>query len=509
MPVKQNEVPVVEMRSITKRFIDNVANDSIDLVLNRGEICSILGENGAGKTTLMNILFGYYCADEGCIIVQGEEKSFQSPKDAIDSGIGMIHQHFTLVPTHTVLENIIIGTRDSRKIFLEKKESRRHISEIMDRFGLHVDMDAYVWTLSIGEQQKVEILKALYRDSKVLIMDEPTAVLAPSETPDLFRTLKALAREGRTIIFISHKLHEVMEISDRVVVLRNGKVVNEKQTSETNVRDLATMMVGREVLERISRKDVEPGERVLSVENLKVRNNKGILAVNELSLEVFQHEILGIAGVSGNGQTELCEALFGMMTPESGSIRIHGKNLEPGNPCASIHAGMARIPEDRIGMGLLMDVSVESNIILENHHKAPLSSHGLLNPAAIAGHADTLIQNYGIKTEGRMIAVKCLSGGNLQKVILARELSGNPDLVIASQPTRGLDVGAMEFIHQRLLEEKYRGAAIVLISDDLDEIMQLSDRIIVIYEGKLMGEQDGKMGNREQIGLWMSGVSDS
>ncbi|MDY7028937.1 MAG: ABC transporter ATP-binding protein [Spirochaetota bacterium] len=509
MPEKQNKIPFVEMRGITKRFLNNIANNNIDLILNEGEICSILGENGAGKTTLMNILFGYYTADEGAIFIGGQEKNFQSPKDAIDNGIGMIHQHFTLVPNHTVLENIIIGTKDSRKVFLETRDSRKHLADIMDRFGLHVDMDAYVWTLSIGEQQKVEILKALYRNSRVLIMDEPTAVLAPSETPELFKTLKALAREGRTIIFISHKLNEVMEISDRVVVLRNGKVVNEKRTADTNVRDLATMMVGREVLERISRKDIAPGNEVLRVENLQVRNDKDLIAVNNLSFRVCQHEILGIAGVSGNGQTELCEALFGMRRPESGTFLIKDEIIETANPYASIEAGMARIPEDRIGMGLLMDVSVEGNTILENHHRAPLSKHGLLNAPAIAEHAETLIRNYSIKTDGRMIATKCLSGGNLQKVILARELSGKPDLVIASQPTRGLDVGAMEFIHERLMEEKERGAAIVLISDDLDEILQLSDRVVVIYEGEFMGEQAGNAIDREQIGLWMSGVSET
>lgn len=508
MPVQQSEMPVVEMKGITKRFLSNVANNAVDLVLRRGEILALLGENGAGKTTLMNVLFGYYAADEGTISINGEEVNLQSPKDAIDHGIGMIHQHFTLVPTHTVLENIIIGTKGNRRLFLDEKGAREKLADLMERFGLHVDVDSPVWTLSIGEQQKVEILKALYRDSQVLIMDEPTAVLAPSETPELFKTLEALSSEGRGIIFISHKLHEVMEISHRVMVLRTGNVINEKRTSDTNVHDLATMMVGREVLERISRSDVEPGSDIVSIRDLTVRNNKGLVAVDNLSFSVREKEILGIAGVSGNGQTELCDALFGMRTPDSGEIEVAGKRLEPGVPSASVKVGMARIPEDRIGTGLFMDLSVEANTILENHGEAPLSRNGLMNAASIGEYAEGLIDEYSIKTDGRFIAAKSLSGGNLQKIILARELSGKPVLVVASQPTRGLDVGAMEFIHQRIIEEKERGAAVVLVSDDLDEIMQLSDRIIVMYEGTIMGEQSGKHINREEIGLWMSGVKE-
>ncbi len=351
-------------------------------------------------------------------------------------------------------------------------------------------------------------MKALYRDSHVLIMDEPTAVLAPSETPELFKTLGALASEGRSIIFISHKLHEVMEIAGRVMVLRNGNVVNEKAIADTNVRDLATMMVGREVLERIDRNEVEVGSSVCAVKDLTVRSDKGLVAVKDLSFDVRQREILGIAGVSGNGQTELCDALFGMRRPESGVIEINGQPLHPGEPRSSIETGMARIPEDRIGTGLLMDLSVEANTILENHHLPPMSRNGLMNAAAVGEYAETLIKEYSIKTDGRMIAAKSLSGGNLQKVILARELSSSPDFVVASQPTRGLDVGAMEFIHQRIIEEKERGAAVVLVSDDLDEVLQLSDRVIVMYEGEIMGEQAGGAIDREKLGLWMSGVSD-
>jgi ABC-type uncharacterized transport system ATPase subunit len=504
----QSNTPVIEMRGITKRFLDNVANDSIDFTLNEGEICALLGENGAGKTTLMNILFGYYASDEGTISVGGKEIAMGSPADAIANGIGMIHQHFTLVPTQTVLENIIIGTRDKRKFFLDLKGARARLLEIQEQFGLHVDPDARVWTLSIGQQQKVEILKALYRESKVLIMDEPTAVLAPQETIELFKTLKALSSQGRSVVFISHKLYEVMEISDRVVVLRNGKAVNEKRTTETSIRDLANMMVGREVLERIERKYVEPGDTALEIRDLHVKNDKGLDAVKNFSLAVRRGEILGVAGVSGNGQTELCETLFGVRNAEAGEVLVGGKALRLSHPRSSVASGIARIPEDRIHMGLLMDMSVEDNLQLEVHGDPQFARTGLRRFDEIASNAETLINDYSIKTDGRGAPAKSLSGGNLQKIILARELSSNPTVVLASQPTRGLDVGAMEYIHQRMVEEKARGAAVVLVSDDLDEIMGLCDRIVVMYEGELMGEVAGEGADREKLGLWMTGVKE-
>ena len=494
------------MRGITKRFLDNVANDQIDFTLRAGEICALLGENGAGKTTLMNILFGYYSFDEGSIAIRGEEVALASPKDAIANGIGMIHQHFTLVPTQTVLENIVIGTKDEKRFFLNLKGARKKLLEIQEQFGLHVDPDSRVWTLSIGQQQKVEILKALYRNSSVLIMDEPTAVLAPQETVELFKTLRVLAEQGQSVIFISHKLHEVMEISDRVVVLRNGKVVNQKRTADTDVKELANMMVGREVLERIERKAVEPGEPVLEISDLTVLNDKGLEAVKKFSLTVRRGEILGIAGVSGNGQTELCEVLFGVRNVETGTVRIGGESLRLGHPLSSVRSGLARIPEDRIHMGLLMDMTVEDNLQLENHWTERFARNGLRRFDEIAANSQVLITDYSIKTDGKDATAKSLSGGNLQKVILARELSSEPEVVLASQPTRGLDVGATEYIHQRMVEEKVRGAGVVLVSDDLDEVMGLSDRIIVMYEGETMGEVAGSGADREQIGLWMTGV---
>jgi ABC-type uncharacterized transport system ATPase subunit len=498
--------PAAEMRSIQKSFLDVVANRNIDFRLYPGEICALLGENGAGKTTLMNILFGYYAADSGRIFIKGEEVNLASPRDAISRGVGMIHQHFTLVPAQTVLENVIIGTRSGRGIFLDLKTARRKLLELQERFGLFVDADAKVWTLSVGEQQKVEILKALYRGVDILIMDEPTAVLAPAEIEELFKTLRILVGEGRSVVFISHKLKEVMTISDRIVVLRGGKVVAERRKEQTNTRELVSFMVGRDLLERIERKKVPPGEPVLEIENLTVLNDKGLEALKGLNLTVLQGEILGLAGVSGNGQRELSEVLFGLRVPLEGQIKISGEPFPWGDPFSAIRSGMARIPEDRMETGLMTDLSVEENLILERHGSAAFQRRGLLNFRQIHYFSDRLIEAYNILASGRDAAAKSLSGGNLQKVILARELDGGPKLVIAAQPTRGLDVGAMEYIHQRLLEEKARRAGVLMISEDLDEIFSLSDRIVVLYEGRIMGAAVQEQASREQIGLWMTGV---
>jgi simple sugar transport system ATP-binding protein len=497
---------VVRMSSITKRFLDVTANNNVTFNLYSGEICALLGENGAGKTTLMNILFGYYSSDEGEIFIKGEKADLSSPKDAISRGVGMIHQHFALVPSQTVLENIIIGTDSGKGIFLDLKAAHQELLELQERFGLQIDPQARVWTLSVGEQQKVEILKALYRDVDILIMDEPTAVLAPAETKDLFRTLKSLVKEGRSVVFISHKLNEVMDISDRIVVLRNGQVVAERNTAETNTRELANLMVGRDLLENIDKKQIDPGQPVLEIENLDALNDKQLPALKTLNLVVRQNEILGMAGISGNGQRELAEILFGLREPVKGVIKINGKSLKFGSPSSSISLKMGRIPEDRIDTGLLMDLTVEENLVLENHVSPEFHRYGLMKSGRIHQYSENLISAYSIATAGRDAVTKSLSGGNLQKVMLARELAGRPAVVIASQPTRGLDVGAMEYIHQRILQERDRGAGILLISEDLDEIFALSDRIIVMYEGIIMGEASGETALREQIGLWMSGV---
>lgn len=498
--------PIVAMRSVTKRFIDVTANNKINFELFPGEICALLGENGAGKTTLMNILFGYYTCDEGEIFIKGEKAELTSPRDAISRGIGMIHQHFTLAPSQTVLENIIIGTKSSKGLFLDLKTATEKLLRLQERFGLQVDHQARVWTLSVGEQQKVEILKALYRDADILIMDEPTAVLAPIEIRELFKTLKSLIKENKSVIFISHKLNEVMEICDRILVLRGGEVVADKIKKETSTRELVNLMVGREMLERLKKKKISAGEPVLQIEELTVANDRGLEAVKKIDLLVRKKEIVGLAGVSGNGQSELCQALFGLRVPLAGTIKIEGKRLPPGEPQSAIRAGMARIPEDRIETGLLMDLTVAENMVLENHTSSDFSNRGLINFQAINDYSDELIKSFSIKTAGRDAVAKSLSGGNLQKVILARELSGSLSLIIASQPTRGLDVGAMEYIHQRLLEEKERGAGILVISDDLDEIFSLSDRIIVMYEGEIMGDVTIDEASGEQVSLWMSGV---
>jgi simple sugar transport system ATP-binding protein len=497
--------PVVRMSGITKRFLDVTANHHVTFDLYPGEICALLGENGAGKTTLMNILFGYYACDEGEIFIKGKKADLSAPKDAISRGVGMIHQHFALVPSQTVLENIIIGTDSGKSIFLDLKSARQELRNLQRRFGLQIDPDARVWALSVGEQQKVEILKALYRNVDILIMDEPTAVLAPAEIEELFRTLRSLVEEGRSVVFISHKLNEVMDISDRIVVLRAGQVVAERNTAETSIRELANLMVGRDLLEDIEKKSLDPGQSVLEIENLSALNDKNLPALRSLNLVVRQREILGIAGISGNGQTELSELLFGMRHPTAGIIKINGHPLRYGSPAAAIQLKMGRIPEDRIDTGLLMDLSVAENMILENHTSPEFHRYGLMK-AASHQFCDDLISAYNITTAGRDAVTKSLSGGNLQKVMLARELSGGPAVVIASQPTRGLDVGAMEYIHQRILQERERGAGILLISEDLDEIFAISDRIVVMYEGKIMGAAIAEEASREQIGLWMSGV---
>lgn len=502
--MEESRPAVVEMRSITKRFLDVTANDRIDFSISAGEICALLGENGAGKTTLMNILFGYYGFDEGEIRLDGRPATFASPRDAISGGIGMIHQHFTLVPTQTVLENIIIGT--GKGLFIDYAAARKAVRALGERFGLAVDPDAFVVSLSIGEQQKVEILKALYRNARVLIMDEPTAVLSPTETAALFKTLKAFAAEGRAVVFISHKLNEVMDISDRVVVLRNGSVVAEVRTANTDVHALATLMVGREAAASGGVRERPAAEPVLEVEGLRARNDQGVTAVKGISFTVRRQEILGIAGVSGNGQSELAEALFGLRRPEAGRIRIGGRALEPGRPAAAVEAGMGRVPEDRIETGLLMDLSVEENLILERHSSPRFSRRGLVRFAEVRDFAEECIARYSVKTEGRTTAAKNLSGGNLQKVILARELDNGPAVLVACQPTRGLDVGATEYVHARIVEERDRGAAVVLISDDLDEVFALSDRLLVMYEGEILGTAAAGDFARERIGLWMSGV---
>ncbi len=499
--------PRCELSGISKRFLGVTANDAVDFRVAPGEICALLGENGAGKTTLMNILFGYYRPDEGTIRVDGREHSFAAPRDAIRAGIGMVHQHFTLVPPHTVLENIIIGTREGGRFLLHRAAARKRLAALQERFGLRVDPDRPVAELSVGERQRVEILKALYRDSSVLILDEPTAVLGPQEVEGLFHTLRLLAEEGRSVIFISHKLNEVMEIADRVVVLRGGKVADERRVADTSARELAQLMVGREVLERIERPAVEPGATVLAVENLRLTDRQGVPLLDGVDLHVAAREIVGVAGVAGNGQREFCEVLFGLRVPTAGTVRIGDEAFPLGRPRAAEEAGMARIPEDRMGAGLLVDLTVAENLVLNRYDQAPVGSGILYHHARAEEYARERVEAYGVKTRGVDQVARLLSGGNLQKLILARELDGEPRVVVAAQPTRGLDVGAMEYVHQRILDQKGRGAAVVLVSDDLDEILQLADRIVVFYEGCPIGEMPAAEADREKLGLLMSGVA--
>jgi len=498
--------PVVEMKGVRKQFLDVVANDNINLTIYEGEICSLLGENGAGKTTLMNVLFGYYTADDGEVWVNGERVAFSSPRDAIDRGISMVHQHFTLVPSQTVLENVIVGSKEN-SFFLDLNKAKEKLLHLQERFGLYVDPDAKVWTLPIGGQQKVEILKALFRDARILILDEPTAVLAPLETEELFKTLRALVQEGRSVVFISHKLNEVMEIADRVLILRGGRIVDEKKVAETDTRELANLMVGHEMGGRRKRAERAAGDVLLEIRNLRVYNDKGLEAVKGLDLDICAGTIMGLAGVSGNGQRELAEALFGLRIPKEGAITLYAENLPFGSPRAAVEAKMARIPEDRMSTGLLLELSVEDNLILENHQQ--FLRMGILDYAAIARYSDQLLEDFNVKTAGRGAQAQTLSGGNLQKLILARELHEKPKVIVAAQPTRGLDVGAIEYVHGRILEARESGVAVLLISEDLDEIFDLSDNIAVMYGGKIMSVLPIAEATREQIGLWMSGVDAS
>jgi ABC-type uncharacterized transport system ATPase subunit len=496
----------VEMRGITKRFLDVVANDHVDFRLEKGEICALLGENGAGKTTLMKILYGLYTPDEGEIYVNGQQADINSPGDAIRLGIGMVHQHFALVPPLSVAENIMLGLKSPRGLVLDLESAKKKIEDFSTRYGLTVDPEARVWQLSIGQQQRVEIIKVLYRGAQILILDEPTAVLTPQEVVELFKILRVLKSEGKSVVFISHKLDEVLNIGDRVVILRGGKVVDSKDIAEVNRRDLARMMVGREVLELITRTDVAPGQPVLRVEGLRALGDRGLTALHDVSFEIHEGEILGVAGVSGNGQRELAEVISGVRQATQGTVWILGENLTNCSPRKIIDHGVARIPENRLETGCIAELSVRDNLVLECFHSQPMSTGLFLNHQEIANYVASLIDEYQIKTASQTATVRTLSGGNLQKVILARVLSREPRLIIAAQPTRGLDVGATEYIHQKLLEERERGGAILLISEDLDEILNLSDRIMVMYEGRIMDIVSAQEAKVEEIGLMMAGV---
>ena len=497
------------MRGITKRFPGVLANEQVDFEAAVGEVHALLGENGAGKTTLSNVLTGLYRPDEGQIVLYGEHVHFHSPRDALDAGIGMVHQHFRLVEPFTVAENVVLGDHraEGRGLVLRSRTIERRVAALSERYGLHVHPRARIWQLSLGEQQRVEVLKALDRDARILILDEPTAVLTPQEAEKLFETLRAMAAEGRTVIFISHKLHEVKAVADRVTVLRGGRKVATVGARESTLRSLAALMVGREIDEarRIERERPPGEERVLEVESLGVAGDRGGLAVREVSLSVRAGEILGVAGVAGNGQRELAEAVYGMRRPVEGVVRVAGRPLDPGDPRSAIDAGVAYVPEDRLGTGLAPGLSVAANTVLKSYRAPPVSRGPLLALRKMRETTLALIRRYDVKTPGPDTPVRNLSGGNLQKLVLGREFQGSPRLLVAAQPTRGLDVGAIETVHAFLRGAAAGGVAILLISEDLDEIRALADRIVVMYEGRVVGELDAATATVEEIGYLMAG----
>jgi ABC-type uncharacterized transport system ATPase subunit len=495
---------VVEMRGIIKRFPGVLANDRIDFSLRQGEIHTLLGENGAGKSTLMNVLAGLYQADAGTILVNGKQVNFASPRDAIQAGIGMVHQHFMLVPTQTVTENILLGLNKPR-VLMRLAEYDQVIAGLGERFGLIVDPKAKVWQLSVGEQQRVELLKMLYRGAGVLIMDEPTAVLAPLEIDGLFNTLRAMAREGKSVIFISHKLNEVMAVSDRVTVLRKGKMTAAGlRTSQTTAQELARQMVGREVVFHLDKKPQKTGPIVLRVENIHAENDKGFPALRGVSFEIHSGEILGLAGVAGNGQRELAQVITGLRQCSQGTVILNDEEICNRPSRYGIDRGLAYVPEDRTHEGTSPNLSVTDNLIMKNYRQKPISHGWMLDIPAATRFAEDLKEAYNIIVPNVQTPVRLLSGGNLQRVILAREISGKPVLMVAVQPTRGLDVGAIEGVHHLLLNQRERGAAILLISEELEELLALSDRVIVIYEGRLMGEVHES--DLETVGLMMTGT---
>lgn len=499
---------VLELRGITKRFPGVLANDAISLTLRKGEIHALLGENGAGKSTLMNILYGLYKPDEGEILVRGQKREILSPRDAIASGVGMVHQHFMLIPVFTVTENVMLGDEDVLTGgLLDRRKASARIREISEQYNLAVDPGAYVRDLPVGIQQRVEIIKLLYRNADILILDEPTAVLTPQEVDELFGIVRTLTEQGKSIIFITHKLGEVMKFADRITVIRDGRVVGTRLPAETDTQQLAAMMVGREIILDLPKEPAQPGEDVLEVRDLQVLNTLHQVAVDGVSFTVRAGEVLGIAGVQGNGQTELVRALTGLSPVLSGHVHVLGQETTHATPKRITAAGSAHIPEDRQRDGLVLSYPVQDNLILNSWYLAPFARGGMLQPGEISTFARQQIENFDIRTPSETVLVSSLSGGNQQKVIIAREFSRTIRLLIASQPTRGVDVGSIEYIHQRILQKRDEGCAVLLVSSELDEILQLSDRIAVMYRGHILRVLEAGSATREEIGLLMAGVT--
>ena len=498
---------VVEMRNVTKIFGSFVANNQVNLQVRRGEIHALLGENGAGKSTMMNMLAGLLQPTSGDILLNGEVVQITSPTTANKLGIGMVHQHFMLVDAFTVTENIMLGSEISRFGVLDRKKAKEEIVKISEQYGLQVDPDAYVRDISVGMQQRVEILKTLYRGADVLIFDEPTAVLTPQEIEELIMIMKELIKEGKSIILITHKLDEIKAVADRCTVIRRGKYIGTVDVKDVTSQQLADMMVGRAVSFKTSKKDANPQEVVLSVQDLVVKENRGLEAVKGLSLEVRAGEVLGIAGIDGNGQSELVQALTGLRKVESGKVTLNGDDITNQRPRKITLEGVGHVPEDRHKYGLVLDMTLAENIALQTYFTDPLSKNGILNYNEINEHARDLMQEFDVRAASEIVPAKALSGGNQQKAIIAREVSRDPDLLIVANPTRGLDVEAIEFIHKRLIDQRDKMKAVLLISFELDEILNVSDRIAVIHGGKIVGIVDSKETNEQELGLLMAGYS--
>jgi general nucleoside transport system ATP-binding protein len=495
---------VLEMRGIRKEFPGVVANDGVSFDVRRGEVHALLGENGAGKSTLMNILYGLYRPDDGEIRLNGRPVAFSSARDAIRAGIGMVHQHFMLIPVMTVAENIVLGVEPHSGLLLDESGAERRVAELSRQFGLAVDPKALVANITVGQEQRVEILKALYRGADLLILDEPTAVLTPQEATELFEIIRSLQADGKSIIFITHKLNEVLEIADRITVLRRGRTIETVPRAGATEESLARAMVGRDVLLRVDKKPAQPGDVLLQVEDLHVRDDRGLEKVRGVSFEVRAGEIVGIAGVDGNGQSELIDAMTGLQKTESGSVTIAGHALSHASARAALDAGIGHIPEDRQRRGLVLEFSISENIALHDYAKPPDARFGWLFPARMVQRARALIRDFDVRGGGPFTRAGGLSGGNQQKLVAAREIARDPSVLVAAQPTRGLDVGAIEYLHRRLVAERDEGRAILLVSLELDEILSLSDRILVLYEGKIVGEHTGEVSEQE-IGLEMLG----
>ncbi len=500
------DAALLEVREVTKRFPGVLANDKVSMSLESGEIVALLGENGAGKSTLMNVVYGLLSPDGGELYYEGHPVKVRSPRHAIDLGIGMVHQHFMLVEPLTVTENIVLGNEPTKIAgVIDFSTARKAVAEISKRYGLAVDPDAVIRDLSVGMQQRVEILKALYRGAKILILDEPTAVLTPQEVRELFKVVRSLVDEGLAVVFITHKLEEVMAVADRVVVMRDGRVVGEARPSETDMAGLARMMVGRDVVFRVEKKPSVRGETILEVDGLEVLDERRLEAVRGMSFDVCAGEVVALAGVSGNGQTELVEALTGLRRPAAGSVRLSGKDITHASARQSIEAGVSHVPEDRHRRGMVLEFDLAENMILGDHRLEPFSRHGVMKPTEIARVTEERVAAYDVRTPSIRVLGGALSGGNQQKLVLARELGRDPKLLIAAQPTRGLDVGAIEFVHQQILAERDSGKGVLLVSLELEEVQGLADRILVVYEGRIVKEFAAGEASDEDLGLYMTG----